>query len=100
MRGYRHVLFSIRPAGQNLIGDVTLYEIGLLQLRTRRELAMALAASSPELRVDFDAEEAPDGILLCRSNVGDRPSGVTAFDFRQNWRDRRKALLRAGGPLS
>jgi hypothetical protein len=26
MRGYQHVLFSVRPAGQNLIGDVTLYE--------------------------------------------------------------------------
>ena len=32
-------------------------EIGVLQLRSRRESAMALAASNPELRVDFDAEE-------------------------------------------
>jgi hypothetical protein len=70
---------------------------------------MALAASKPQLRVDFDAEEdvlyvslgspvpgyaeeAADGILLCRSNAGDRPSGVTAVDFRKNWRDRRKAF--------
>ena len=29
---------------------------------------------------------------LTVANTGDRPSGVTAFDFRQNWRDRRTAF--------
>jgi hypothetical protein len=70
---------------------------------------MAIAAPNPDLKVDFDAEEdvlyvslgapipshadeAPDGLLLRRSNAEDRPSGVTAFDFRQNWRDRRSAF--------
>jgi hypothetical protein len=71
---------------------------------------MALAeAPKPELLVDFDAdedvlyvslgapvpshaEEAEGGVLLRRSDDEDRPSGVTAFDFLQNWRDRRQAF--------
>jgi hypothetical protein len=35
------------------------------------------------------AEEAQGGLLLRRSTRDDQPSGVTAIDFRQNWRDQR-----------
>jgi hypothetical protein len=34
----------------------------------------------------------PNGILLRRSNASNQPSGVTAFDFRLNWRDRTAAF--------
>jgi len=36
------------------------------------------------------ADEQPDGILLRHANDTGFPSGVTALDFRANWRDRRR----------
>jgi hypothetical protein len=61
---------------------------------------------SPEILVDFDAdedvlyislgkpvasycEEADDCILLRRSEAADAPSGVTALGFLAYWRDRK-----------
>jgi hypothetical protein len=68
---------------------------------------VVLAKHDTRLSVDFDAqedvlyislgkpvpsyaEEAPDGVLLRRSNAEDQPSGVTALDFRNNWLAQRK----------
>lgn len=71
---------------------------------------MALTANKGDertgLSVDFDgeedvlyvslgpplpshADEAADGVLLRWADVDNRPSGVTAYDFRKNWRERR-----------
>ena len=68
---------------------------------------MALAAQrKTTLSIDFDteedvlyvslgapvpsyADEGPDGVLLRRASATGLPSGVTAIDFRRNWRDRR-----------
>jgi len=71
-------------------------------------LAVKRGVTAP-LIIDFDSEEdvlyvslgspvpsyvdeAPDGILLRRANATGLPSGVTAIDFRRNWRDRRPAF--------
>ena len=68
---------------------------------------MALARTAEHLDIDFDAEEdvlyislgnpvashtdeGADGVLLRWANSDNRPSGVTALDFRSNWRDRRQ----------
>jgi hypothetical protein len=72
-------------------------------------LAMRREDNVSNLSVDFDAredvlylslgtpvasyaDEGPSGVLLRRANATDRPSGVTAFDFRMNWLERRPAF--------
>lgn len=65
-----------------------------------------IAVEALDLAVEFDREEGalyislgvpacghldqkPDGLLLRRLTAADRPTGITALDFMQNWLHRR-----------